>query len=242
MRRTRQQLEAERVARVIRQRLVEDLDRLRVDAGVSRAALSVAAGVPASFLSRVFAGTARPSVETYAKLTTALGADLNARIYPNTGPAIRDRHQARMLEGVLGSVHPGWQRFTEVGVRRPARGWIDLVLHDQPRRLVVACELESTLNRIEQLVRWSAEKADALPSSNLWPTLSDQSVISRLLVVRWTRATRIAARDAARQLRVAFPAHPDEALASLFRMELWPGPALVWAKDVQGSFVLVDGR
>ena len=242
MRRSRQELEADRLARFVRQRLIEDLDRLCSDAGLSHAALSRAAGVPASFLSRAFAGSARPSIETYARLVTALGADLSARIYPNTGPSIRDRHQARIMEATLEAIHPRWRRFTEVGVRRPARGWIDLVLHDDRERLVIACEIESTLRRIEQLVRWSTEKAEALPSSSLWPTIHDSPAISRLVVVRWTRATRTAARDAARQLRVAYPAHPDDALGSLTRTEPWPGPALVWAKVRPGGFELVGGR
>jgi hypothetical protein len=242
MRRTRQQLEADRVARQVRQRLIEDLDRLCSDAGVSHAALSRSACVPSSFLSRVFAGTARPSLETYARLTAALGADLSARVYPNTGPSIRDRHQSGIIEATLEASHPRWRRFTEVGVRRPARGWIDLVLHDDRERLLVACEIESTLWRIEQLVRWSTEKAEALPSSSLWPTMPDSPTISRLLVVRWTRATRTAAADAARQLRVAYPGHPDEALGSLTGTQPWPGPSLVWAKARSGGFELVGGR
>ena len=55
---------------------------------------------------------------------------------PNTGPLIWDRHQARIVEGLLGKLHPRWRPATEVGVTRPARGWIDVVLHDareQPR-------------------------------------------------------------------------------------------------------------
>jgi transcriptional regulator with XRE-family HTH domain len=242
MRRSRQELDADRLARLVRQRLIEDLDRLCSDAGLSHAALSSAARVPPSFLSRIVAGTARPSIETYAKLVAALGADLSARIYPNTGPSIRDRHQAGILEAMLEAIHPRWRRFTEVGIRKPARGWIDLVLHDDRGQLLIAGEIESTLNRIEQQVRWSREKSEALPSSSLWPTLHDPPTISRVLVVRWTRATRSAAHDAARQLRIAYPAHPDDALASLTGTERWPGPALIWASSVSGGFKLVGGR
>src|SRR5512143_1527822 len=91
---------AERAARRAADRahrvLAEDLERICADAGVSRAALARAADLDAGFLARILAGTVRPSLDTYARLTTALGADLSTHAYPNTGPAIRDRLQARM--------------------------------------------------------------------------------------------------------------------------------------------------
>jgi transcriptional regulator with XRE-family HTH domain len=240
--RTRQEIAAERAAVRVRQRLLEDLERLCSDAWISRTALAAAAGVPPSFVGRIFAGQARPSIETYARLTEALGADLNARIYPNTGPAIRDRHQARILEAILAIVAPRWHRLTEVAVRRPARGWIDLVLCDRREGMAVASEIESTLNRIEQLVRWATEKAESLPSATEWTTIGDGLAISRLLVVRWTRANRSAVDDARRQLRVAYPAHPDDALEALTGAVAWPGPALVWARETDGVYRLVPGR
>lgn len=53
-------------------------------------------------------------METYARLAAALGADLSARLYPNTGPAIRDRHQAGIPEALLALLHPRWRPHTEV--------------------------------------------------------------------------------------------------------------------------------
>src|SRR5690349_16716317 len=81
--------------------LVEDLVRLRMDAGVSGRALARAAEIDHRYLGRIEAGEERPSLETYQRLAIALGADLNARLYPNTGPRIRDRHQAAILELIL---------------------------------------------------------------------------------------------------------------------------------------------
>jgi transcriptional regulator with XRE-family HTH domain len=242
MPRTRQEIAAARTASAARQRLAEDLERLCADAGVSHTALARAAGVPPSFVGRVFAGAARPSLETYSRLTTALGADLSARIYPNTGPAIRDRHQARILEGLLGVIHPRWRRYTEVSVRRPARGWIDLVLWEDRELVLIASEIESTLNRVEQVIRWSTEKAESLASWSGSPQTEERGTTSRLLIVRSTRATRAAARDAARQLRVAYPAHPDDALAALTGTDRWPGPAMIWARIDGGIVRLVGGR
>ena len=213
--------------------LTEDLVRVREDAGISRTRLAAEAGVARRYLDEIEAGAARPSIEVYQRLASALGADLSTRIYPNTGPAIRDRHQARILELTLKDIHPRWVRFGEVAVRRPSRGWIDLVLHDPVARVIVATEIQSELRRLEQQIRWAAEKAEALPSWDGWVHLHDEPQISRLLLLRRTRSTRSVAEDFARQLRMAYPAHPDDALASLTGTAPWPGPALVW--------VLLDG-
>jgi transcriptional regulator with XRE-family HTH domain len=208
--------------------LVEDLVRIREDAGISRSQLALATGVDRRYIDRIEGGGTRPTIELYQRLASALGADLTTRIYPNTGPAIRDRHQARILELTLTALHPRWARFGEVAVRQPSRGWIDLVLHEPVERVLVAGEIQSELRRLEQLVRWSAEKADALPSWEGWMRLPDRPQISRLLIVRRTRGTLAIAREFERQLRLAYPSHPDDALASLTGTAPWPGPAMVW--------------
>jgi transcriptional regulator with XRE-family HTH domain len=198
------------------------------DAGLSLTALAKAASIDHGQLSRIIAGKARPSLETYAKLAVPLGADLAARLYANTGPIIRDRHQGRIVEGLLRARHARWAAATEAGVRQPARGWIDLVLHDPGERRVLAVEVESDLRRIEQQVRWAQMKAESLPSWDRWPV--EGAEISRLLVVRRTRATRQIATEFARQLAVAYPAHPEDAIAALVGTAPWPGAAMVWAQ------------
>ena len=139
-----------------------------------------------------------------------------------------------MLEALLGVVHRRWDTHTEVAVRRPSRGWIDIVLHELHERVLVAAEVQSELRRLEQLVRWSGEKAASLPSRDGWARLDEEPRTSQLLLVCRTRTTRAVAAEFARQLRVAFPAHPDDALAALTGTAPWPGAALVWA--------IVDGR
>jgi transcriptional regulator with XRE-family HTH domain len=230
---------AARSARAFR----EDVDRLREDAGTSVPDLARAAGIDSSYLYRVIAGKSEPSDAVRARLAVALGADLSTRLYPNTGPLVRDRHQARMTELLLAEHHPRWRPFAEVRVLRPSRGWIDLVLHDRAATEAVATELQSELRRLEQLVRWATEKAASLPSWEGWARLDPSPSISRLLVVRRTRATRAVAADFARQLRLAYPAHPDDALAALTsRSAPWPGPALVWAEVTATGARLLGGR
>ena len=231
--------EAARSARSFR----DDVERLRADAGTSVPDLARAAGIDPSYLYRILAGKSEPSDAVRARLAVALGADLSMRLYPNTGPLVRDRHQARMTELLLAEHHPRWRPFAEVRVLRPSRGWIDLVLHDRTATLAVASELQSELRRLEQLVRWAAEKAASLPSWDGWADLDPSPSISRLLVVRRTRATRADAADFAGQLRLAYPAHPDDALAALSsRSAPWPGNTFVWAEVTASGARFLGGR
>lgn len=239
------QLEREAVRQAARAAAAfrDDVERLRLDAGVSVAGLARASGVDQAHLYRILAGESEPSDLTRARIGTALGADLSLRLYPNTGPTVRDRHQARMAELLVGSRHPRFSPHLEVRVLRPSRGWIDAVLHDARSRLAVATELQSELRRLEQTVRWSEEKAASLPSWSGWPGLGPVENVSRLLVVRRTRATRAAVAEFGRQLRIAYPAHPDDALAALTTDEApWPGPALVWAEVTATGARWLPGR
>ena len=223
--------------------LAADLERACSDAGLTSRELARASGVDSGFLMRILACKTHASLATYARLAVPLGLDLSTRLYPNTGPAIRDRLSAPMLEALLTPLDARWRRFTEVPVRRPSRGWIDAVLHDARAGFIVASELQSELRRLEQLVRWHAEKAASLPSWEGWPELGRAPEVRRLLIVRRTRATRALAAEFAGQLRVAYPAHPDDALAALTTPSApWPGAALVWADVAAGHARLVAGR
>jgi transcriptional regulator with XRE-family HTH domain len=221
-----------------------DVARLRSDAGLPRTELARAAGIDQSYLARIELGAARPSSVVCARIAVALGADLSQRLYPNSGPIVRDRHQAPITEALLGSAHPRWRRYLEVSVRQPSRGWIDVALHDPTQRLLVAVEVQSELRRLEQLIRWSAAKADSLPSWEGWAHLGAVTV-SRLLVVRDTRATRRVATDFRRLLGAAHPADPIDALDALTGTGTWPGPAILWAvRDTArpGSYRIVARR
>jgi hypothetical protein len=140
-----------------------------------------------------------------------LGADFSGRLYPSTGPAIHDRRQAPILECLLRECHPRRRPFTEIAVRHPSRGWIDAGFHEARERVMVATEIQRALHRLEQLIRWSATKAESLPSWDGWTHLGDAPGISRLLVVRRTRATRQIAAEFASQLSSAAERQPARA-------------------------------
>lgn len=235
---------ARRTADELHRRLGVDVARLRHDAGVKPAELARGSGVDPGFLCRIEQGAGHPTLETYARLAATLGADLSVRLYPNTGPTIRDRHQARILEALLAKLHPRWHAYPEVAVRRPSRGWIDVGLHDRRSRIMVATEIQSEIRRLEQLIRWSAEKTASIASWDGWAQLGEAPAVSSLLIVRDTRATRAIAREFRRTIQAAYPAHPDDALEALTGVAAWPGPTLLWATDgsADGDVIRIVAR
>jgi transcriptional regulator with XRE-family HTH domain len=226
---------AARVGQRIAGTFGDDVRRLRDDAGISKAALARAAGIDASYLGDIEDGTARPSSAICIRIALALGADVALRLYPTTGPAIRDRHPSALAESILCVIHPKWTRHSEIAVRQPSRGWIDLGLHASNYGVFVATEIQSELRRLEQLVRWSEAKAAALPSWEGWPHLGEQVAVSKLLVIRDTRTNRDVAATFRRLLRTAYPSDPDDALAALVGDVPWPGAALLWASPERGN-------
>ncbi len=118
------------------------------------------------------------------RVAAALGADLHARPYPGTGPA--DSRPAPGRHGRAAARRAPSTVACDAGGRRPApgRGFIDVVLSDMREPAVVATELESDLRRIEQLLRWSQEKAASLPSSDGWPSWSGDRVVGCLATAR----------------------------------------------------------
>jgi transcriptional regulator with XRE-family HTH domain len=214
-----------------------EMRRMREDAGRSQAAVSRASGISQGHLSAMEAGTARPSLEAVLAIAAALGCDLSVRLFPNTGPRIRDRLQVAMSEALIDLLHPRWKPHPEVPVYRPVRGVIDLVLADPATRQVVASELHSQLRRIEQQIRWSVQKADALAALPEF----DGARVGRLVVVRNVAAIREAVKASEHTLGAAYPAKAADALASLTGERPWPGAAVLWANVERGRARILDG-
>jgi transcriptional regulator with XRE-family HTH domain len=224
-----------RLLRETRRGLGRDLLRVRTDAAATHGQIAALAGIDRSHYSRIEAGTANPSLETLAAIAAALGADVSIRFYPGTGPRLTDRHQARMVEALFRSLGADWRPHVEVPVSRPVRGVIDAVLERPVERLFVATEAYSELRRLEQQIRWSADKAASLGSSDLVGPANDFEM-SRLLVLRSTAATRELARRFESTLRAAYPARAVDVIRALRDGARWPGPGIVWIR-IEGERV-----
>ena len=218
----------------------EDARRLRLDAGLPIQRVAGASGLSRSHLNEIELGTADGSLPALVALADSLGADLSIRLYPNTGPRVRDHIQARIVEELLRIAHPRWRCMTEVPVYKPARGRVDVVFHDPQPALVIATEVHSQVRRLEQQLGWARMKADSLPSADFW-RFAESPTVGQLLVVRSTRATRELARRFEATLRAAYPAPVTEAFDALAGLAPWPGSALLWA-DLTGDTVRILDR
>ncbi len=121
----------------IRRAIGAELRRIRDDAGIRQSRVAKAAGISAAHLSGIESGDREASTGVLVAVADVLGADLSVRLYPTTGPRIRDRFQAGIVEALLSMLHATWRPSLEVAVRQPARGVIDVVLY-RPAQAVVA--------------------------------------------------------------------------------------------------------
>jgi transcriptional regulator with XRE-family HTH domain len=224
----------------IRSTISADARRLRLDAGLSLARVAEASGISRSHLNEVELGTADCSLPTLVAIADALGADASVRLYPNTGPLVRDHLQARIIEELLRTAHPRWRLFTEVPVYRPARGRVDVVLHDPTAAVLIATEVHSQVRRLEQQLGWARLKAESLASADLWGRLDREPVVGQLLVLRCTRATREMARSFESTLRTAYPARAADVFAAVASTGEWSGNGLLWADVTRASVRILD--
>ena len=215
---------------------------IRTDAGITGSRLALAAGISRPHLWGFETGEREASTDVLVRIVDALGASISIRVHPGTGSRLRDHIQGAIAEALFRCLDRRWKRFPEVPVYRPVRGVIDVLLHDPAARIVVASEVQSQLRRLEQTVRWSHQKRDALPSASLWAFAgaADEPSISGLLVLRSTRANRLVVEDHASLLASAFPARTRDAVASLTGSAPWPGSAIVWAVVENGRAELLD--
>ena len=63
--------------------------------------LAAAARISRSHLCAIELGDAAASAEVFVAIADALGADLSIRMHPGSGPRIRDRHQAPIVEALV---------------------------------------------------------------------------------------------------------------------------------------------
>ena len=229
-------------SRDLRRSVGAQLKDLREERELSQLEVAAAAGIDRSWLAKAEAGEANLTLDALAAAATVLGTEASIRLYPATGPRLRDHLQVRLIETLLERLHPRWQSRLEVPVYRPVRGVIDLVLVDAEAGEIVGGEAHSEIRRVERQLRWAAEKVDALPSASGWPWMPGEPRVSRLLLLRSTRATREVVSSAPALFRAAYPGRSADALAALTGAAApFPDAAIVWV-DLRGTASrLLDG-
>jgi len=240
-RRSRLRIEAARRAEGIGRSAGESFRQAREDAGLPQRRVADVAGLSHSHYAEVEAGTAQPSLEALLSISLALGGELSVRFHPGTGPRIRDRHQAAMVEAVLRVLDATWSHFVEVPVYRPASGVIDLVLAERSTNHLVAAEFQSQVQRLEQQIRWARVKADSLPFSSIGAVAGGEAAVDRLPVLRSTQANRSIPEEFEQTLASAYPARSRDVAAGLRGEGRWPGSGIVWVVR-EGSRNSPDGR
>jgi transcriptional regulator with XRE-family HTH domain len=240
--RTKLQLHADRRATESLRQFGAEVRRLREDSGLSLSAVARAAGIHRSHLQLIEDGERDASAHVLGRVAAVLGADVSTRLFPTSGPRLRDRFQAPILEAFLRALPPHWTQSVEVIVQRPVRGIVDAVILDRIARRIVAIEAQSELRRLEQQVRWARSKAEALPSSAIWDP-GDPPAISQILLLRSTVATREVARTFAATLAAAYPAEPADLIRAIADPSVaWPGSGIIWVRLHGSHATVMTGR
>ncbi len=228
--------ELERRKRRVREHVGGQIQELRAEAGISQQALAAAAGIDQAHLSRIQRGMVQPSIDVLVAIAAALGADLGIRLFPGSGPRIRDRMQAPMVEALIRSLHPRWRPIPELAVPS-ARGFIDLAIGLRDGSAGIACEAHSELRAIDTIQRRVVEKATALGELGLVG-----GNVSPMLLIRSTVATRSIVCTYEATLAASFPAPMASTLAALRGpVAPWPGPAILWARLERGRAEILEG-
>ena len=114
--RTSLQIGADEHAAELRRALAQDLRRMRDDAGCTQAAIAALAGVDPSLITRLETRDIRPPRSRPTRASRRPLAPASRRgCTPTAGPSVRDRHQVRATECLLGV------RSTRAGARHPKR-------------------------------------------------------------------------------------------------------------------------
>lgn len=174
------------------------------------------------------------------RIAAALGGTLGVRFFAGTGPLIRDHIQSAMVAALLAILEERWQPRPEVPLYRPVRGVIDLVLDDGVGP-IIACEAQSELRRLEQQIRWSQAKADALAAQRRAdPPIAETRGVGRLLLLRSTPRTRATVAQFADLVAAAYRAATSAAYRALTTNGPWPGDALLWCRVEAGRATVLE--
>lgn len=171
--------------------------------GLSQSAVGSAAGISRSQVSRIERGAVpRLSIDLAARLSSVLGLELSARVYPG-GLPIRDAAHRALIERLRSRVSPTIAWRFEVPLPPPGdqRAWDTVLLVGTEQ---IAVEAETRPRDMQSLQRRiSLKRRD------------DPSIASVILLLANTRHNRGLVREHGPALMADFPVPAAETLAAL---------------------------
>jgi transcriptional regulator with XRE-family HTH domain len=222
-------------SRELRRSVGGQLLELREERELAQRVVGNEAGVDRAWLAKAESGEGNLTLDALARIATVLGAKASVRLYPATGPRLKDHIQVRLVETLLATLDRRWHPRLEVPVYEPSRGVIDLLLIDTREGQLVSGEAHSEIRRAERQLRWAAEKTDSLPSAEGWPWLPGRPRIGRLLLLRSTEATRAVVNASPHVFGAAYPGRTEDAVRALQGPTgTFPDAAIVWV-DLRGT-------
>ncbi len=211
-------------------RAAEELQALRVRAGISQAAVAIEVGVARSVISRLEQGDPTIVLRTRFRVATILGADLRLTAYAGSSPLIRDAAQAWIVERLLEITDRRWRPGVEAAIPGAGRRSVDLMLRG-PEDLVLI-EVETRLSSIEEIIRELHSKRQAIAgSSDTGPVRRSIHVV---LVLPRTHRNRSVTGPHPKLIGTAFPVPTTALKRALADASLrWPGDGILWVSPTK---------
>lgn len=196
--------------------------------GWSQRELADRAGVSQSIVSRVERGWTGASVELLCHLTTALGLDFSARVYPADGVMVRDERQLQLIRMIAARAGPVWRASVEAPVSPDPSDHraIDLVLGSGVE--VCAIEVERDLRDFQAQFRADLLKRDVLAQRESRP-------VRFILALPENRRLRTLMRSFAPVISMTLPASSRHIWACIHSGRPVGADGLLWLPSVRSS-------
>lgn len=160
--------EGDRELRRAATRFGEDFREMRLQAGVSQAAVARAIGVARSVICRMEAGNVEVAAYIRSRAAAALGAQFRFGLYADGPALIRDAAQAAIVERLLAMRHRRWSATVEAPVPGPGQRSTDVRL--EAHEDLVLTEVETHIGPS------TASSASATTSAQPWPPMPGKRV------------------------------------------------------------------
>ena len=238
--------EGDRQLRRTATRFGEESSLIRLQTGVSQAAVARAIGVDRATICRMEAGDPTVADRIRARAAAVLGADFRLGLYPDAAPLIHDAAHARLVEALLRLRHPSWRAKVEAPVPGTGRRSTDLRLDRGDATILF--EVETHVHALEAIIREGEDKRSAVAadrssavaaavaadrsSAAVAATIAAVAAARRvhvILVLPPTRHHRTLVAAHPGTIEAAFPASTADIRRALTSADVpWHGDGILW--------------